>query len=69
MKRNVLMPTTEKVCKTFIRRFDSDPRLQSNQHYPALIHPPTGEIPKYRDSCVHTLFAGSTGPGPDGGVA
>lgn len=61
-----LTRTTKKVCKTFIRRFDSDPRLQQNQHYPALNHPPTVEIPKYRDSCVYTRFVAATGPGPDG---
>lgn len=27
-------PSMEKVCKTFIRRFDSDPRLQHNRQLP-----------------------------------
>jgi len=61
--------TTKKVCKTFIRRFDSDPRLQQNQQFPPLIQTPTPEIPKYRDSACATPIDAVTGPGPDGGVA
>jgi len=61
--------TTNKVCKTFIRRFDSDPRLQQNQHYPALNQTPTPEIPKYRDSACATPIDAATGPGPDGVTA
>jgi hypothetical protein len=33
LKRLVKRETTYKLCKTFIRRFDSDPRLQLKRHH------------------------------------
>lgn len=44
---------SSKVCKTFIRRFNSDPRLQSNPTENKVVTPPTTHFPPSFEGSVN----------------